>query len=226
MNSNLLREGNRDMKMFYVKFFLLVSVCAPIFSMDILRQRYAWPENKPSVPEDYNSMFFNHTQLGKVMHKDMSVVIELGSWLGASTLFLLERAPHATVIAIDHWLGSIEHHIENNPVYTDRLKTLYETFLVNCWAYQDRLIPIRTTTLQGLQMVYFLGIVPDLIYVDASHDFDSVLADLEKSHSCFPSALLVGDDWGWKSVRTAVEFFAQKHSFKIEAEESFWKIIK
>lgn len=221
----------------YFKGFLLTCICTSISSMEILKEMYHWPEKKPSVLQDSHSLFGNHKQMKRILSNDMRIIIELGSWLGASTRFILNNAPNATVIAIDHWKGSTEHQkdmaIYYSDVYAKRLKTLYETFLINCWTYKNRLIPLRATTLQGLQIIYNLGIVPDLVYVDASHDFDSVLKDLEKIYSCFPSTLIIGDDWEWDKmkndhypVRRAVKFFLKKYGFEVVFEKNFWMIVK
>lgn len=197
----------------------------------------AWPEQKPNVPLNKDtSMFINHDPLGAILHGDLKLIIELGSWLGASTRFILDNAPNACVIAIDHWKGSEEHFGEAR--YATKLPTLYETFLVNCWEYKNRLIPLRMTTIEGMELVAKFNLKPDLIYVDASHDYESVMQDLVVAHRLFPNALLCGDDWRWSApnahtnpagvlpVRRAVEDFAKAHNFRPEPYFNFWALIK
>src|SRR5690606_40474206 len=65
--------------------------------------------------------------LSRFLSPQSVLVVELGSWLGKSTRFLLRQAPHATVVAIDHWKGSAEHQRRHR----HRLISLYETFLVD-----------------------------------------------------------------------------------------------
>lgn len=212
--------------------FLLVSliVSGSMFTMDQLKAKYSWPERKPDLAFDNHSMFVNEAQVARLFNSlHVSIVVELGSWVGASTRFIAEHAPHATIIAIDHWRGSAEHQIKHK----DKLPTLYELFLSNCWYLKDRLVPMRGTTQDGLDELCVLGIIPDLFYVDASHDYASVVADLEKIHRYFPRAIVIGDDWCWDKlsgdslpVRRAVIDFAARNNCSIEDEGEFWRIIK
>ena len=192
-----------------------------------------WPEEKPNVSMYENSLMSrsNITELNKIFSKQhFSLIVELGSWVGVSTKFFLQKQPNAHVIAIDHWKGGVEHQGPHNHLFP----VLYETFLVNCWQYKDRLIPLRTTTLEGMEYIKLLGLQPDLFYVDASHSYDSVTADLEYIYQNFPNAMITGDDWDWSNprlgwhlpVRKAVQAFAKKHEFKIHAKGNFWRLYR
>lgn len=203
----------------------------------ILAQLAQWPQQKPLVAKNNDgSMFINHQPLGAILNKNMRLIFEFGSWLGASTRFILDHAPNAVVIAIDHWKGSEEHF--DDPRFSTKLPTLYETFLVNCWEYKNRLIPLRMTTLEGMARVHQLGLEPDLIYVDAAHDYDSVMQDLTMAYAYFPGAILCGDDWRWSApdshenpagilpVRRAVQDFAKQNNLRPEPYFNFWVLIK
>jgi hypothetical protein len=50
-----------------------------------------------------------------------------------------------------------------------------------------------------------LGIEPDLVYVDASHETSDVIRDVETALGLFPNSQIIGDDWDWESVRRAVQ---------------------
>ena len=137
--------------------------------------------------------------------EDTKVILELGSWLGKSTRFLLDAAPKATVIAVDHWKGTLQI-MSDAPEQGRKFPILYDQFLSNCWEYKDRLIPVKNNTVEAMGEVYNLGIRPDLVYVDASHDYDSAIADLTEAVKLFPNAVFVGDDFStnWKGVMCAV----------------------
>ena len=122
-------------------------------------------------------------------------------------------APQATVICVDHWLGSQEHH--HNEKFRLKLPTLYETFLVNLWEERDRVIPIRLRTTEALEEIYRFQIVPDLIYIDAGHTYQDVLADVGTSLRLFPASVICGDDWSWEEVRRAVVEIAEEQSKSI-----------
>ena len=48
----------------------------------------------------------------------------------------------------------------------------------------------------------------DLVYVDADHAEESVLAELRAIRRLFPLSAVCGDDWQWLGVRRAVVAFA------------------
>lgn len=218
------------MKKWWIFAMASLVLSSYIFTMDQLKQKYSWPDRNPDLAFDNHSMFVNEAQVARLFNSlHALIVVELGSWVGASTRFIAQHVPHATIIAIDHWRGSAEHQIKHK----DKLPALYELFLSNCWYLKDCLIPMRTTTQDGLDELHSLGIVPDIFYVDASHDYVSVSADLEKIHRYFPNAIITGDDWCWDKligdyfpVRRAVIDFAARYSFAIDYEGEFWRIRK
>jgi hypothetical protein len=89
-------------------------------------------------------------------------------------------------------------------VWREMLSTLYETFLVNCWDYRAQIIPVRASTIEALELLHTLGMEPDLIYVDAGHDYTHVYQDVETARQLFPRATLVGDHWAAEGVQQAV----------------------
>ena len=88
------------------------------------------------------------------------------------------------------------------------LPRLFETFQARCWDYRERVLPLRTTSLEGLRRVADAGLEPDLVYVDAEHTYEAVSAELKLARELFPHALLCGDDYDWSGVRRAVDEFA------------------
>lgn len=186
---------------------------------------YPWPVRKPDVdlPKDNLGWFQEGSReiLTNTLKPEMRLVVELGAWLGLSTRFIADRAPMATVITIDHWQGSPEHRAR--PDWAVMLPTLYETFLAMNWEYRNRILPLRTTCKAGLQLIHSAGLQPDLIFVDADHSYAAVLEDLETSHSLFPAAQIVGDDFDCDDVRRAVIEFAHQQNFQVETSAGTWR---
>lgn len=172
--------------------------------LEDLKKMFPFPASEPDVPLSDHGWFGleNEELLKAALGPHTKVVLELGSWLGKSTRFIAQAAPNAALIALDHWLGSAEHKI--NPTLRPMLPILHETFLKNCWALRDRLIPLRANTVPGMKLVHGHGILPDLVYVDAAHDYQSVRADIMTALELFPDALLCGDDFQWPGVAQAV----------------------
>ena len=152
------------------------------------------------------------------------VVIEVGCWLGASTRHMASMLPPGGVVyAVDHWLGSIENQ-QGQDSWFPILPKLYDQFLSNVIHAQltDKIIPIRKGSLEASE--YLEGTYADVVYIDASHDYESVYADLNAWYPFVNGhGTLCGDDWPHPPVQQAVYQFAQEKGLKVVApEERFW----
>jgi hypothetical protein len=149
------------------------------------------------------------------------VVIEVGSWLGLSTRHIAKTIPKDGVVyAVDHWLGSPN---EDNSVFD--IDNLYRQFLSNVIHENltDKIIPIRMSSEEAAPI---LQIVPDLVYIDATHAYDEVYRDITlwypfvKGHG-----VLCGDDYNWgleSSVKRAVDRFAAENNLMVHDDGWFW----
>jgi len=171
-------------------------------SIEELKRRYPWPKAQPEVPVEGVPGWFPE-ECKVAMHDagtnwPTSIIVELGSWFGLSTLFFAET-PATTIICIDHWKG--DGSITKNPEWAAQVPYSYHGFLRNLWDYRERVIPMRQDTVMGMMEIDRLGIRPDLIYVDASHDEESVYDDVSAAMRLFPITSIFGDDWRLDSVR-------------------------
>lgn len=173
------------------------------------------------LPYDPQGWFFNSKQMEYfIKNRKVNTVIEVGSWLGQSTRYIADLLPSGgKVYAIDHWKGSIEH------LAWPGLNRLYGQFLSNAVhaGLTDKIIPIR---MESLEAAKALSVQADLIYIDASHDTDNVIADIMAWYPRLKAdGLMCGDDWTWDSVRVAVETCAPRLGKKIYSEENFWCLV-
>ena len=190
-----------------------------------LQSDYPWPEERPPVPPNLTHGWLNlgtKIMLERNLKPDTQLVIEVGSWLGKSTRFILQQSPDARVISIDHWRGSPEHYEDQATLRM--LPRLYETFQVNCWESRERLLPLRMPSVDGLRLVGSRGLKPDIVYLDADHSYEAIKADLETSLELFPESTIVGDDWDWDGVREAVTEIANARNLALETDGSGWTI--
>lgn len=161
--------------------------------LQCLKDKYPWPLRRPRLSFDPHGMWYPSNRL--LLPDTASVVLEIGSWLGSSTRAWLDRAPNSTVVAVDTWEGS-KDHFKTADCY-ERLPTLYAQFLYNCWEYRDRLIPVRRMSKEALPELAEVGLDPDFIWVDGSHEPEDILFDFTYSREHFPNASICGDDWDW-----------------------------
>ena len=192
--------------------------------LEALRDEYPWPAEPPEVPAQPQQGWLHDSTrelLSLLLSDQTRLVVELGSWLGLSTRYIADRAPRANIVAIDHWRGSPEHQ---QAQYESLLPILYETFLKNCWDYRQQIVPLRTSTQEGLRLLSSRGAAPDLIYVDADHGYEAARADVALALDLFPKAVVVGDDWDWDSVRQAVVDEARQRGRRVEVHGVAWRL--
>jgi predicted O-methyltransferase YrrM len=187
---------------------------------------------KEILPYDESGWYINAAPMEKILKENnVKVVIELGSWLGQSTRHIAQNLPQGGIIfAVDHWLGSAEIQLSLSHL----LPFLYDQFLSNVihTHLTDKIIPVKMTTLEAAEEFKVRQILPDLVYVDASHDEISVYADLEAYYPLVRGhGILCGDDWGWGGeasglpVRKAVERFARENHLTIVVTNGwFWRL--
>lgn len=188
-----------------------------------LADEHRWPKKKPNVPGNKQHGWLNPSTrelLAQFLNDETRLVVELGAWLGLSTRFIADHAPKSAVVAIDHWMG--------NPPQRERvdmqetLRTLYETFLVSCWEYRKRVVPLRMNTVDGMRELARFELKPDLIYIDADHAYDAVRQDIETAFELFSDAIIVGDDWDREGVQRAASEFSRRHDIPIRTHGNAW----
>ena len=149
--------------------------------------------------------------------EDNSTIVEVGSWFGRSTSYmgslLKESNKNIKFYSVDTWEGSDEeaHHKIISELKSQG-KTLFDEYLNNledCGVI-DYVIPIKSTSIDAANTFEDNSI--DFIHIDASHDYDNVLADIIAWYpKVKPGGLITGDDYIWGGVKKAVdEYFKGK----------------
>jgi predicted O-methyltransferase YrrM len=195
---------------------------------------FNWPIEKPTITASSHNWFSpNNGEVLKDLIKKLnpSYILEMGSWTGiGSTNFILKNAPTAHLFCVDHWSTNIEDHIQSSFTYDQAMElyheitNLWETFLVNNWEHQHHLTPIRKKTNEGLDLLGKHNIPFELIYIDAHHDYEHVLYDIETSGKYWPNAVLCGDDYLWPNgdVSKAVNEYAEKNNLNVRVNNQCW----
>lgn len=135
----------------------------------------------------YWLIVFNKFQM---LDKSLSC-LEIGSWEGRSSLFILESLPNSKLTCVDTWGGADEHKGLNI------LNTIEQNFDSNLSDYQDRL-----TKYKGTSFSFFDNLEShvkfDLIYIDGSHFIDDVMVDALKSFAHLNvGGVMIFDDFFW-----------------------------
>ncbi len=156
-------------------------------------------------------------------------IVELGSFLGESTVFLASHCdPDCKIYAVDIWKETpeckdgmrfrkmSEHEI--NVFFSQ----FYEQFLSNIVHFKltKKVIPVRMTTIEASKE---LDISADLIYLDACHSTEEVCNDIMHWYPKVAfGGMMCGDDWCWPTVREAVRLCASELNQTINTKGNFW----
>jgi predicted O-methyltransferase YrrM len=129
------------------------------------------------------------------------LVLEIGSWLGRSTVAMAQVADH--VVAVDHHHGSAEHQDWQTGEEADTLRG----FVRNLDAYGVRDKVSVCVMDAGRLSSLFRPDSFDLVFIDGAHDFGSVLRDgltalkLVRLRSV---GVIAFHDINWPEVKSAV----------------------
>jgi predicted O-methyltransferase YrrM len=127
------------------------------------------------------------------------VICEVGCWRGKSTTCLADNTS-GVVYAVDHWKGSTEHQ----PVDEEKL---YQMFVDQMAPYisSGKVIPIRMDSPAAAAQLASQGITFDMVFIDASHEYEAVCADINAWKPLIkPGGLFCGHDAGYGPVENAV----------------------
>jgi hypothetical protein len=212
----------QDSKQHINKFFFLIAVCISSSYASSLPEPYASAEILPDYQFGY---YANAKEIEELFSQhEIRVVIEVGSWIGGgSTRHMGEmlKSRSGKLYAIDTWLGSSTQQ-PGECHFQSILPMVYQQFLSNMihWNLTEIVIPIRMKSLEAAKALH---VSPDLIYIDAEHTTEAVYGDLTAWYPFVENqGILCGDDWGWESVRVAVQKFATEKNKKIYASGNFW----
>jgi predicted O-methyltransferase YrrM len=134
-------------------------------------------------------------------------ILELGSWKGRSTSVLAAHTK-GIVVATDTWQGSVEHHqmLQGKPT-----SGLWFAFQQNISRYEN-IWPLHANSLAAAKLISRGPMRFDLIFIDASHDYESVKADIQAWLPLLsPGGVICGHDYMRWGVKLAVRQLVPQH---------------
>lgn len=196
-----------------------------------LRQQFPWPTEQPDAPTtNWGWGIDGQDLLTQHLPSDATVILEIGSLVGGSARFFTKQWPDAQVICVDPWIDTddpanrpfLEHTPELTSAVIGVTDGIYNVFRSSMWELRDRITPVRGFSPDRLQDVHRAGLRPDIVYIDGSHVYEDVLADVMCAAALFPGAVLCGDDWNWPGVHHAVNYVAVNRGGTIHRAGNTW----
>jgi len=170
---------------------------------------------------DYQDLYLEFAQQAT----NDSLIVELGSWKGRSISFMgvelvnANKAPK--IYCVDTWKGTPQLArwavIENN---------LYDTFLQNIQPIQSLITPIPLPSLEAVKRFDDGSI--DFFFLDASHEYEDVLADLKAWYpKVKPGGVFAGHDYldpDWPGVERALKEYPPMWNAQRRSSYCFYKV--
>jgi hypothetical protein len=173
-----------------------------------------------------NNLPFWHAIIDEFGFRERKLnVLEIGSWEGLSSYFILSTMPEAHLTCVDTWEGADEHK-DGTPSSFKILSEIEETFDGNTAVFASRLIKYKGTSYSffngNLHRCFY-----DFIYVDGSHHCDDVIVDAVK---CFEmlkvGGVMIFDDFFWQYYPKAIDNPAAAINLFLRLKRGSYKIIR
>ncbi|MEO8558392.1 MAG: class I SAM-dependent methyltransferase [Rhodospirillales bacterium] len=167
------------------------------------------------------------------------LIVEVGSWKGASAIHMAQlmkqKGLSGEIVCIDTFLGSPEHW--TNPEFRPGLRLkhgqprLYDQFISNIVhsGMQDIITPFAISSTAAAVVLARANVRPELIYIDASHEYEDVKRDLELYWQLLaPGGVMLGDDFlpMWYGVIRAASEFAKTYGLDLQISDEKWLVQK
>lgn len=152
------------------------------------------------------------------------LIAEIGTWKGASAIHQAEISRKlgfdCEIVCVDTWLGNWQHRARptgEGSISDLCLKSgypmLYYQFLSNVIlsGVDDIITPLPLPSLSAVKLFEHYKLRPNLVYIDADHEYESVSQDLPVwFERLAPGGILCGDDFTWPGVERAVKEFSDR----------------
>lgn len=156
-------------------------------------------------------------------------VLEIGSYEGLSTNYILDNYPEAIITCIDSWEGGFEHAEANID-----MNSVYDRFLSNTKEHGSRIEILKGNSADQLIKINDRRNLYDFVYVDGGHTAIDVLQDLILSFPLLKvGGIMAMDDYQWgldnepshKIPHHAIKMFALAYKEKTQilaVSNQFW----
>jgi hypothetical protein len=171
------------------------------------------------LDEDNFNVKFNEA-ISRKSASEPLLIVEVGTWKGKSainmaTILKNSGRTNFKIVCIDTWLGAQEF-------WTDRKGGIRDLHMVNGYpnifytftknvkklGHDDVIVPFPLSSTEAAYVLDYYKLRPDVIYIDAAHEYDAVKRDIELYWPLVaPGGTLLGDDYHWRGVSKAVDEF-------------------
>jgi predicted O-methyltransferase YrrM len=161
-------------------------------------------------------------------------ILEIGCWEGRSTLYFLKYLRRSSITCIDTFRGNLSLlPLPEHREWALQLPYVEGRFDRNVVEFGSRVEKIKDHSLSALDRLITEKRIYDVIYVDASHRRDDVMADSIRAWRLLRAGgILIWDDYGWRPKypsserpKDAIDAFLDEHSASHVLLEKGYQVI-
>jgi predicted O-methyltransferase YrrM len=175
----------------------------------------------------------NHIFDDLVEETKPKVIIEVGSWKGASAAHLAAASEKygSKIYCVDPWLLVLGDE-KGDDGGRDHLgtPTVYNQFIRNFVGTEaaKRIYPIRNTGFATAQIFAGKGFRADLIYIDGSHEYQEAYLDVcSYDRLLSPAGIMFGDDINIRGTFAAlIRYSTESNQLLDSVDGQFWVLRK
>ena len=152
--------------------------------------------------------------------------LEIGSWEGLSSFFILWSLPNSYLTSVDTWEGADEH---KDGTWSSKgiLNNIENAFDDNLVRFKSRIIKYKGTSQSFFNSEAFVRTSYDFIYIDGSHHSHDVMIDAIK---CFEmlkvGGIMIFDDYFWRYYAKATDNPASAVNLFLHMKKGSYKIVR
>ena len=198
-----------------------------------LQRLHPWPDECPDIKPTRDGWTVHETAWYEIFGDlEQPIFAEVGSWMGRTSHWLMQRFPRLRLIAVDLWTLDADNFVRTHRdhwVEMGRIKAtdaLADIYRVNLWDYRERVVTIQSDSVDGMRRIAGAAVQPAVVYIDASHDYPAVIRDVTTALELFPRSVICGDDYKRGGpVATAVHDIADArgYSVRLYGNTRFWR---
>ena len=174
----------------------------------------------------WNVPYWEHHARVNQKGDDIREVLEVGSFEGLSSCYILQAFPHARLTCVDTWAGSDEHG------GADRMGKAEANFDANTRPFAGRITKWKETSRSFFGRTSAAATY-DLVYVDGSHRCEDVLFDGLCAYDLLKvGGTLIFDDYLWdfypdisRNPANAINHFVKMMSPRMKVRMAYHQVI-
>jgi predicted O-methyltransferase YrrM len=183
--------------------------------------------NQIYAQSSYMDRLSLYAMAAHVAHKGMRA-LEIGSWLGATTVVLADVASYhsGTVDCVDTWSGSGMEGDHLSTLASHGKDVIIEEFKRNMTDYGliNHISIFRGRTDDILQNM--ASNTYDIIFIDGCHQYDQVVRDIEScKHLVSPTGIICGHDYEKRGSSVSASHIKKSQDLSVERSIPHWGVI-